>query len=236
MALRRIKFLDKETFHVYNRGNSKREIFHDVQDYERFRKMLYICNGTKKFKFKDLLKIEKDAYSFERGKPIVNIMCYTLMPNHFHLMISPIGNEPLPEGVNKNLGNNLSIFMRRLTASYSMYYNYKYARSGSLFEGRFKAEHVGSDGYFKYLFSYIHLNPIKLIQKNWKQAGIEDFKKAENFLQNYKYSSFEIYFNSPVPYGGVEKIVNTKNFLDKIEEGTDLGKEIFDWLKFETIE
>jgi hypothetical protein len=122
--------------------------------------------------------------------------------------------------------------MRRLTAAYSMYYNLKYGRTGSLFEGRFKAEHVNNDNYYKYLFSYIHLNPIKLIQKDWREIGIKDFNEARKFLESYKYSSLSNYF-SGVPYAG---ILNTNEFLSRLEPGTDLSKEIFTWLNFRTIE
>jgi REP element-mobilizing transposase RayT len=234
MTIRKVKFIEGEYFHIYNRGNGKNLIFHDAQDYKRFQKMLYMCNGSKKFKFKDLLKIEKDAYTFDRGKPLVEILAYVQMPNHFHLFLTPSNSSQLK--TDKNIGNNVSVFMKRLTTSYSQYYNYKYNRSGSLFEGRFKAEHVNDNNYFKYLFSYIHLNPVKLFQKDWKESGINSIKETTSFLQNYSYSSFKNYFYSPYPVGGESKIVNEKEFLNKIESGTDLNKEIFSWLNFKTIQ
>jgi len=233
MSERKVKFVPDESYHIYNRGNSKREIFHDGQDKERFLKMLYICNGSKRFKVKDLLKVDKDIFMFDRGETLVNILCYVLMPNHFHIFLS-VKNFDATR-TDSNLESNVSVFMKRLTGAYTRYYNYKYNRTGSLFESKFKSEHIGSSNYFKYLFSYIHLNPIKIIQKNWREEGINNFKKTELFLREYMYSSFPEYFNTPRQVGGAEKIVNTKEFLNKIPSDTDLGKEIFDWLKFETI-
>jgi REP element-mobilizing transposase RayT len=192
-----------------------------------------MCNGTKKFKFKDLIKVEKNSYDFERGKTIVDIISYVLMPNHFHLFLTPNSGEGKRTDV--NIDSPLSVFMKRVTTAYSQYYNYKYKRSGTLFEGRFKAEHVNSNEYFKYLFSYINLNPVKLIQKDWKENGLKDFQGASNFLQNYKYSSFPVYFYTPYPVGGERKIVTPERLFEKIEKGTDLNKEIFDWLNFRTI-
>jgi putative transposase len=231
MAARKTKFIESEYYHIYNRGNSKQQIFHDAQDYERFKKMLFMCNGKKKFKFKELLKVEKNAYEFDRGESIVKVVSYVMMPNHFHLFLTPCGAGGI-NSTDSNLGNNLSIFMKRLTVSYSKYYNYKYSKIGSLFEGSFKAEHVNNDNYFKYLFSYIHLNPVKLIQKDWKEIGIKDFNATKKFLQEYRHSSFLDYFSTSVPYGG---IVDKHAFLSKIPTNTDLSKEIFDWLNFKTI-
>ena len=228
MAARKTRFLEGESYHIYNRGNSKQQIFHDEQDYARFKKILYLCNGTKRFKFKDLIKYEKNPYGFEKGESIVSIYAYVLMPNHFHLFLTP----NYAEGTDKNLDNSVSIFLKRIGAAYTMYYNRKYNRTGSLFEGTFKAEHVSNDNYFKYLFSYIHLNPIKIIQKDWKEIGINNFQEAKKFLENYKHSSFGDYFTSPGEAGG---IINKQSFLSKLPADTDLNKEIFDWLKFRTI-
>ena len=58
--------------------------------------------------------------------------------------------------------------MQKLLTAYTMYFNKKNERTGPLFSGMFKATHANEDEYLKYLFSYIHLNPIKLIEPLWK--------------------------------------------------------------------
>lgn len=233
MSERQIKFVEGESYHIYNRGNAKSTIFHDAQDYIRFQKILFICNGTKKFKIKDLLKYEKDIYKHEKGENLVDIFAYVLMPNHFHIFLTP--NKDKAKRTDNNLDNNISVFLKRLTGAYSRYYNNKYCRSGSLFEGKFKAELVDDGNYFKYLFAYIHLNPVKLLQKDWKDVGIKDFPKVNSFLQSYQFSSFPDYF-TPGQARGCGGIINKKKFLSQLPEDTDLNKEIFDWLKFKTIE
>jgi REP element-mobilizing transposase RayT len=236
MAFRKVKLVEHETYHVYNRGSFRHEIFHDLSDYERFLKILYLSNGTKRFKYKDLLKYGKNIYEYDKGDEIVNVLTYVLMPNHFHLLIQikPFKKDK-KQNISQNLDNNLSVFMKRVTSSYSMYYNRKYNKTGNLFEGKFKAEHVGDTNYFKYLFAYIHLNPVSLIQKNWKQEGIKDLKQVNDFLHEYQYSSFLDYFNYPKKIKGTEKIINKKTFYSVVPVQTDLSKEIFDWLKFKTI-
>ena len=71
-----------------------------------------------------------------------------------------------------------------------MYFNKKHHRTGSLFEGRFKSEHVDSDNYLKYLFSYIHLNPVKIIQPAWQEQGIGNLQDTFRYLDEYQYSSY----------------------------------------------
>lgn len=233
MAERKVKLTEGEIYHIYNRGNSKNTIFHDKQDYERFLKMLYLCNGTKKFKAKDFIKINKNMFLVDRGEPLVEILFFVLMPNHFHLVL--VSKKSDLKRTDNNLESNISVFMKRLTFAYSRYYNYKYARSGSLFEGKFKAEHVSDSNYLKYLFSYIHLNPVKLIQSNWKEVGVEDFRRTNQFLNEYEQSSFKDYFDLTRKVSGVEKIISKQGFFSRIEKDTNLNKEIFDWLNYKTI-
>ncbi len=61
-------------------------------------------------------------------------------------------------------------------------------------EGVFKSSHIDSEPYFNWVFSYIHLNPVKMIDKDWKEKGISNPEKAEKFMNDYKYSSFYDYF------------------------------------------
>ncbi|OGI46967.1 hypothetical protein A2121_02770 [Candidatus Nomurabacteria bacterium GWB1_40_6] len=216
MSIREANLVDGEYYHIYNRGNSKQKIFHDNEDYSRFVSLLCACNSTNSFRIFTLAKNES-PYDFERGKKIVSIGAYCLMPNHFHILITPTEEK----GVSK--------FMQKLGTAYSMYYNKKYKRTGGLFEGKFKSQHLGNDRYLKYLFSYIHLNPIKLIQKNWKEIGIKNKKEALEYLQNYKYSSYLDYLDIKRIQN---KILNTENFPEYFPNNKSFQKEIFEWLSY----
>ena len=83
------------------------------------------------------------------------------------------------------------MFMEKLTTGYSMYFNKAQKRVGALFQGRFKAEHVDRDEYLKYLYAYIHLNPVKLIDPDWKKNGVKDASLVEKYLNEYTYSSYK---------------------------------------------
>ena len=88
---------------------------------------------------------------------------YCLMGNHIHLLI-------------KEEKEDLGITMRRLGASYVYWYNWKYERSGHLFQDRYKSEVVEDERYFLTVLRYIHQNPLK--------AGfVKDIKE-------YKWSSY----------------------------------------------
>ena len=225
MAIRKIEFVEDEYYHIYNRGNSKQKIFLDDKDRERFLKLLYLCNSRGRIDFyNDITKRKIDVWSFEKGESIVIIGAWVLMPNHFHLYLTPKKNALLSSSENSN---NVSYFIHRVLTAYSKYFNAKYKRTGSLFEGKFKSVHIENDVQAKYLFSYIHLNPIKLIDSKWKEQGIKDKKKAVEFLNSYKWSSYADYLDVSRPEN---KIINRIDFLNYFETKKDFQKEIFEWI------
>jgi len=185
MSLRDKNLVFGEYYHIYNRGNGKSDIFLDDSDYDRFVKLLYVCNSNLNFKFNHSI-IDKGINAFElyRESSLVDILSWVVMPNHFHLILISRESNLWTENYNP-----ISEFMRKLSTSYAMYFNKKYKRTGGLFEGKFKSKHLNEENYFQYMFSYIHLNPVKLIQPDWKERGIKDKNKARDFLKKYKYSS-----------------------------------------------
>mgnify|MGYP003508636835 CR=1 FL=1 len=230
MSYRKVSFSEKEYFHIYSRGNSKQKIFFNEKDYEHFVKLLYLSNTEKSIKFRDdIVRAGIDAFDFKRGEPMVSIGAWVLMPNHFHiyLTINPHMSDMCI--LNKKEGNHISEYMRKLLTSYTKYINTKYKRTGGLFESNFKAEHIKNDNQAKYLFSYIHLNPIKLIQSDWKDNGINDIKKTLQYLQSYKWSSY-------LDYRKIQRkenlILACENFPDYFKDVHNFDIEILEWLNF----
>lgn len=222
---RKESFVEGEFYHIYNRGNSKQNIFLDDQDKKRFVKMLYLSNSHKYINFReDIVKKKIDVWEFDRGKPIVSIGAWALMPNHFHILITPTPSPTSDVGLNE-----VSFFMKKLGISYSKYFNKKYKRTGSLFETNFKSSFADSDKYTKYLFSYIHLNPIKLIDLKWKENGIKNVEKVKNFLDNYEWSSYQDYCGKNRIQN---KIITKKDFPEYFNNPKIFKNEIFDWLSF----
>lgn len=217
MSIRKVQFIEGEFYHVYNRGNSKQIIFKNNSDYLHFIDLLYIANTDENFKLFDLKRSNHfNVFSLERKNNLVAIVSYCLMPNHFHILLTPLTE------------NGVSKFMQKLSTGYSMYFNKRYKRTGALFEGKFKSEHADKDQYLKYLFSYIHLNPIKLIDKNWKEKGIQNKNKALKFLHDYKYSSYTDYLEIERK----EKKILNRKYFGKYFTKQKFQKEIFEWLSY----
>jgi putative transposase len=214
MPVRKVQLVEGEYYHIYNRGNSRQLIYKTTQDYNRFMSLLYLSNGTKSFDYREI--DQEQLYDLEIGEPLVAIGSYCLMPNHFHILLTPL------------IENGAVLFMRKLATGYAKYYNTKHHRTGSLFESRFKSEYVDSDTYLKYLFSYIHLNPIKLMQTDWQQVGIQDVTKAMQYLDNFKYSS---YIDNDM-VRPESNILNRSTFPEYFDTKKANDAELLEWLTY----
>jgi len=217
---RNFQFSEGEYYHAYSRGVEKRTIFLDDYDYKRFQALLYLCNGTKQFVYRDLPIGSTSVYRMDMGKKLVAVAAYVLMPNHFHLILKEIKE------------NGITEFMRKLLTAYSMYFNKKHDRVGPLFQGTFKAKHLDTDEYLKYQFSYTHLNPIKLINPKWKEEGISNLKKAKDYLGEYSYSSYPEYIGTERKKREEAVILNREEFPDYFEDSNSFKDFINEWLQY----
>lgn len=212
---RKIKFSVGEFYHVYNRGVNKSPIFLCGADKRRFIKLLYLCNNSGPVIFKTIQGSPLDR--IKREKTIVEIGAYCLMDNHFHLLLRE----------KEDLG--ISRFLGKLLTAYSMYFNKKYERTGSLLERPSKATHADSDEYLKYLFAYIHLNPIKMIDPEWKENGITNQEVAKKYLEEYDHSSY-------LDYAGPKReesvILNKDAFPEYFANFKEFDEFINEWLNY----
>lgn len=134
-------------YHVYNRGINKQDIFFDQYDYATFLYYLklYLSNPEELDKA-DLKK--RNSLPRRNFHESIDLLCYCLMPNHFHLLLKQKGERDISE------------FVRCFATNYSMFINEKYERVGTLFQGRYKAILVKDDNYLLHLTRYIHMNPL----------------------------------------------------------------------------
>ncbi len=211
-----------EFYHLYNRGTDKRTIFSTEKDHERFMALMYLCNAAEPVRIDDIKKLRgpslESLLETELEEALIDICAYSLMPNHFHLLV----REKEDQGISK--------FMQKLTTGYTMYFNKRHERSGALFQGRFKATHADEDRYLKYLVSYIHLNPVKLVDPLWKENGIRDRRSAEKYLRTYRYSSYPDHLGVSRIEG---KILNRTALPDYFSDIRDLEDDIADWFEYE---
>jgi putative transposase len=217
MATRYTQFATGEFYHIYNRGVEKRVIFKNAEDYTRFQQLLYVSNTVDYVNIRDLFSSHQNLFLYPRDEPLVAIGAYCLMPNHFHLLVTPL----VEDGIAK--------FMNKLGTSYAMYFNKRNQRTGRLFEGTYKAKHTSYDEYLKYLFSYIHLNPVKLIQEDWKEQGIRNPAAALSYAQEYRFSSLQDLHN---PTRLEAKVIDLSLFPEYFAAMAAVHEELLFWLDY----
>ena len=144
--MRKIKFINGEYYHIYNRGVDKRDVFSDNYDLPRFFQSMEEFNNLE-----PVGGIYANSHRDRVSKPkndnkLVNFICYCINSNHYHFLLEQVND------------NGIEKFMHRLGVGYTMFFNKKYDRSGALFQGEYKAIHVGTNEYLLHLSSYINLN------------------------------------------------------------------------------
>lgn len=149
MPGRIVSLVNGEIYHIYNRGSDKRNIFTQPRDYKRFKQTVYYYQyAGPKIRLSLFATSTLDSFKPDLTKKLVEILCFCLMPNHFHFMV-----KQLKDG-------GISTFMSQLSNSYTKYFNTKYLRVGPLLQGAFKAVLVESEEQLIHLSRYIHLNPV----------------------------------------------------------------------------
>ncbi|MEX2007551.1 MAG: transposase [Candidatus Levyibacteriota bacterium] len=170
MPARTVPLVNQEYYHIVNRGVAKMPIFLTQRDYDRF---------VETFRYYLKKEVNKRfSISFDKDKTtgledqIVDVICYCLMPNHFHFLLK------------QNDDNGIMNFVRKVSNSYAKYFNIKYKRKGPLFEGKFKAVRVETNEQLLHISRYIHLNPlVSFITRdlnNYKWSSYPEFLEKDN--------------------------------------------------------
>jgi putative transposase len=157
-----------EYYHIYNRGNNSQTIFFNDANYIFF-----------------ISKLRKQI------APVADIVCYCLMPNHFHLIVKATDNSVMER--NSFGGKFMQEFAYRigvLLSSYSQAINKQNKTTGSLFQQKTKAKVLSeqsADKKVNYLESclfYIHNNPVrsKLVNdvRDWPYSSWLDYSGLRN--------------------------------------------------------
>jgi putative transposase len=194
--MRKTKFELGGHYHLYNIGVDNRNVFVSKEDYDRFEAYLYLLNDTESARAANFFVGRRRETIFEsaRTEQLVAIGAYSLLPSHFHMIVTPLQQDGLPK------------FMQKLTTAYTMYFNDKYQRRGSLFEGTYKAHAATSENHLKYLLALTHLAPAQLFNKSWYEDTILELEKLAGSLMDYRYSSVGEYMNDQ------HKITATQHF------------------------
>lgn len=115
------------THHVVQRGNNKSAMFLADSEYHFFLELV----------------------RHESVRSNVAVHAYTLMTNHFHLMVTPADDS------------GLSTLMQGIGRRYVPLFNAKHHRTGGLWEGRFRSFAIDTESYWIKCMRYVELNPVR---------------------------------------------------------------------------
>jgi len=211
--MRKIRFKQGNHYHIFNIGVDNRNVFVSKEDYDRFEAYLYLLNDTESARAANFFvgKRHETIFDSARAEQLVGIGAYSLLPTHFHLILTPLSDEGLPK------------FMQKLMTAYSMYFNDKYQRRGSLFEGTYKAHEASSENHLKYLLALTHLAPAQLFNKNWYEDSILELERISGSIMDYRYSSVGEYMN------GEHKITMPQHFPRYFNRAKNMDSYIRYW-------
>jgi len=160
---RKHDFITGSIYHVYNRGVRKSKIYNSPSDYKRWEELVFWSskhNYPYSLYLSQIMQYREKNHRIEAFNnrieteykyqtPLINILAYVEMPNHFHLVIE------------QNVDMGIMTYMKKLQTAYAMYLNLKYDFSGSAFEGIYKSVPVISDAQLIQLIKYVLRNPIE---------------------------------------------------------------------------
>lgn len=212
--MRKIQFINGEYYHIYNRGVEQRKIFEDREDYLKFLRGLKDFNNTSYYEERlAAINRSKELSSFLAGlEKVVEVLAFSLSPNHLHLILKQLTE------------NGISNFMHKVGTSFTNYFNKKHNRSGSLFQGPYKAIHINSNEYLLWLSAYVNGNiEIHKIEKaefyNW--SSYKDFLSKEKNEILGDINIILSQFSGPREY---------KNFVERAIEESRSKKEMEKYL------
>jgi len=220
MPIKRPPFVNREIYHIIIRAVGDTLIFREEADYYRGIYAIYEFNTNTPVEIRTQrhlrrkIKIAGEPFSDTRN-PFVETLSFCLMPNHIHLLLRQLKDR------------GISDFIRKFGAGEAGYFNKKYSRKGPLF-AKFRAVHIKDDNQLNTIFVYIHCNPISIIEPGWKETGIKNVKLTENFLENYRWSSYQDYIGKK-NFPSVTK----RNFLSETLGGETGCREIIkNWIEY----
>lgn len=213
LKMRKTIFANEEVYHVFNLGIERRPVFTSKREYDRALLALDF------YRFRDLpiglaefLRLEQsERTSFfsrllEKNEKRVDIFAYSLMPNHFHILVKQLTDE----GITK--------FLSDFSNSHTRYFNIKHQRSGHLFQGAFKTVRVENDDQFIHVWRYISINPTV------------SFLVKEVDLENYPYSSLSEYLGKKKGFCNKDFVLGYFSSIEKLKtfvyDQIDYGKKL----------
>ncbi|MDO8621937.1 MAG: transposase [bacterium] len=176
-----------ELYHVYNRGNDRRDIFLDERDRARFLLSLLFLQTfdapdkldrlVTKFLNQGALPYSPEEAARAMRTPLVHVVAFALMPNHFHLLLM------------EQRGGGISKYLQRLLISYTKYFNTKRERDGHVLQGAYRSVHIEDDAQLLHCSAYIHRNPRDLPRWHGKEH-LYPWSSYQDYVSGSRWGAF----------------------------------------------
>ncbi|MDP2930659.1 MAG: transposase [bacterium] len=225
MPQRKTEFVNDEIYHVVVRRIGDELLFMDTDDYYRGIFSIYEFNTSKPIEIYAQRRArqvrKKDTggpTSFiDNREKLVEILAFSLMPNHVHLLLRQL------------IDRGITTFIRKIGSGYPIYFRRKHHQTGKgyFFQGKFTSVHIKSDDQLITVLTYIHTNPLSLIELKWKEGIVRNSQKAIEFLENYKWSSYQDYLGKK----NFPSVTDRDFMLEVIGGEKAIKKTVNDWVR-----
>ncbi|MDQ5900949.1 MAG: REP-associated tyrosine transposase [Patescibacteria group bacterium] len=140
-------FVKNGFYHIYNSSHEGTLLFKNDEDFSLFIYYLTIYLTPLEILHKKLPELPVRYYHKNLANDIT-LFSYTLLPDHFHLLVS-IQNE-----------KSLPLLMKQLANAYMQYVSTVYKPKSSLFSGRYKATQITDKKNLSHLARHFHMEPV----------------------------------------------------------------------------
>lgn len=211
-------FTTGDYLHITKRGFRGFPIVEDEHDKWRFIRALRYLNDEKPHKYwpKKVKASGAEGHympwpnNWPDQNKLVEIKAYTLMPNHFHLLL---------RGVSEG---GVATFMKKVSDSTSKHYNRRHDQRGGLWESTYRASIVNSDQYLRFLLTYVQVKNVFELYPEGFSVACAQFDEALAWGKDYPFSSLADQLserdNSPV--------IDRDQHLLKIFDGPNDFKQV----------
>lgn len=173
------------------------------------------------------LKTQLGRRTSKSKSRLVNIICYCLNFNHYHLILEQCVNGGISE------------FIKRLAGGYTKYFNLKHKRSGVLFQGKFKAVHIDTNEYLLHVSAYVNLNNrVHKLKKFPFRSSWAEYISGEKYNLCKKNTILDQFKNSKeykeFAENALINILERKSLLKDLEKLflEQLGRRASKWLRY----
>lgn len=208
--MRKEPLVTKEVYHVFNRSIAGFHIFNNNEEFLRMKQLIKYYQIKNELRFSDFIQlkqVQEEGFNNSFNKILINndksvqIISYCFMPTHIHFILKQLAE------------NGIVDYMRKISDSYTRYFNTLYKRKGPLWEGKFKNVLVKNDEQLLHLTRYIHLNSTtaKLVNRpeDWEFSSYKEYLSEVddnsvicqfNDILEIKQSQYRKFVNDQISY------------------------------------